>query len=183
MRELVDWGAELILVGCTTASMMCSSEQHRAALEESAGVPVLTAAGASRLACLALGARTLAVATPYGDRNNQIVADFLNSQKLRISRIAGLNLDVSAATWVAAAPTLTPQRVFEFGCTIDSPEADALYLPCTGMGSLQAIEQFEKARGKGAFSSVQAGFWASLKRLGIDGRQSGSGRLLERWDF
>jgi hypothetical protein len=28
---------------------------------------------------------------------------------------------------------------------------------------------------------VQAGFWASLRCLGIDARRGGAGRLLEHW--
>jgi maleate cis-trans isomerase len=183
MQELVDWGAELILVGCTTASMMCSGEQRRAQLEQMAGVPVVTAAAASSLACRALGADSLAVATPYGDNNNRIVADFLRSQGIRVAALEGLNLDRSVEVWKQAAPTLTPQRVFEFSQSVDRPDAGALYLPCTGMGSLEAIDMFEHATGKSAFSSVQAGFWASLRRLGINGRQAGSGRLLEQWEF
>ena len=29
--------------------------------------------------------------------------------------------------------------------------------------------------------AVQAGFWASLRRLGVDGRRTGAGRLLANW--
>jgi maleate cis-trans isomerase len=183
MRELKEWGAEVILVGCTTASMMCAGDDFTATLEAAAGVPVITAADATRQAARALGAQTLAVATPYGEPNNRIVAQFLSSQGFEIAAIAGLNLDRSLEVWRTEALQLTPQQMLEFSCTIDRPEADALYLPCTGVPSVEAIELFEQERGKSAFSSVQAGYWASLRRLGIDGRQRGYGRLIEHWDF
>jgi maleate isomerase len=183
MQQLVAAGAELILVGCTTASMMCAGDDFSPRLASLAGVPVITAAAAAREAARALGAQTLAVATPYGEGNNRIVADFLLSQGFEVAAIAGLNLDRTLEVWRNEALALTPQQMLEFACTVDRPEADAMYLPCTGVPSVEAIEMFEQERGKSAFSSVQAGYWASLHRLGIDGRQRGYGRLLEHWDF
>ena len=57
--------------------------------------------------------------------------------------------------------------------------AHGLYLPCTGMCSLEASEEFETQTRKPAFSSVQPGYWASMRQLGVDGRQPGCGRLLQ----
>ena len=45
------------------------------------------------------------------------------------------------------------------------------------------LAELEKKPGKTAISSVQAGFWAALRRIGLDGRQEGYGRLLSTWDF
>jgi maleate cis-trans isomerase len=183
MQQLVKSGAELILVGCTTASMMCAGEDFSAALTALAGVPVITAATAAQHAARALGAQTLAVATPYGEPNNRIVAHFLAAQGFEVAAIAGLNLDRTLEVWRSEALRMTPQQMLEFACTVDRPEADAMYLPCTGVPSIEALEMFEQERGKSAFSSVQAGYWASLRRLGVDGRLRGYGRLLEHWDF
>jgi maleate cis-trans isomerase len=183
IKTLTEWGADLILVGCTTASMICASEVFSAKLEAMAGVPVITAAEASHRALLALRVRAVSVATPYGMPNNRIIADFLAARGVAVAAIAGMDLDRSVPIWLAAQPSLTAEHVLEFSLSVDVEAAQALYLPCTGMGSLDAIAGFEHRAGKPAFSAVQAGYWASLRRLGIDGRQTGKGRLLEVWDF
>jgi maleate cis-trans isomerase len=183
IQELTGWGANLVLIGCTTASMTCADEAYIAKLQAIAGVPVITAASASREAINALGVRSVSVATPYGELNNRIIAEFLESIGVEVAAMQGLDLDRSVETWLTGQPTLTPQRVLDFSLSVDVEQAQALYLPCTGMSSLEAIEMFERQTGKAAFSSVQAGYWASLRRLGLDGRQSGNGRLLDLWDF
>lgn len=183
LDDLTAWGADLVLLGCTTAAMICDCPDFSAALQARAGVPIVTSATASREALQALGIRQAAVATPYGEANNAIVRDFLTESGVAIERMEGLALDASVETWVAGQATLTPHRVLDLCRTANSPSAEGLYLPCTGMVSLDAIAAFESETGKPAVSSVQAGYWASLRRLAIDGRHQGLGRLLATWDL
>ena len=179
--QLRDWGAELLLVGCTAASMRCADPASEARLARLAGVPVVTAASAARDAVAALGLQRLVVATPYGTSSNGIVSRYLASIGVEVAAIRGLDLDRSPEVWKREVPALTPQQVCDLGLSIDGPAAQALYLPCTGLASIEAIELFERRTGKPALSSVQAGFWASLRRLGVDGRRTGAGRLLANW--
>jgi arylmalonate decarboxylase len=182
VAELKAWGAQALLVGCTTASMLCADPAREAELRQLAGVPVVTAASAVRDALAALGLRRVAVATPYGARGNAVVADYLRTLGIETVAIRGLDLDRSPEVWKREAPALTPQQVVELGLSIDGPEAEALYLPCTGIGSVEAIALYEQRTGKPALSSVQAGFWATLRGLGVDGRRTGAGRLVAEWD-
>jgi maleate isomerase len=172
-----------VLVGCTTASMLCGGVEFSQALEAIAGAPVVTAAAAAREAMASLKLGTVSVATPYGALNNGIVATFLEQCGVAVAALEGLDLDRTVETWLAGQSSLTPQRVLDLCRAADRPEAQAIFLPCTGMGSLDAIDRFEAATGKPAFSSVQAGYWASLKRLGVNGRCTSAGRLLQQWDF
>mgnify|MGYP000449591900 CR=1 FL=1 len=181
--ELRGWGAEALLVGCTTASMLCADPAREAELQRLAGVPVITAASAVRAALGALGLTRLAVATPYGTRGNGVVVDYLRSIGIETVAIRGLDLDRAPEVWKREAPALTPQQVVDLGLSIDGPAAEALYLPCTGIGSVEAIDLYERRAGKPALSSVQAGFWATMRRLGIDGRQGGAGRLVAEWQL
>ena len=181
IAELRDWGAQLLLVGCTAASMRCADAQTDGRLARLAGVPVVTAASAAREAFAALGLKRVAVATPYGAASNGIVSRFLESIGVHVDAIRGLDLDRSPEVWKREVPALTPQQVCELGLSIDAAPVEALYLPCTGLASIEAIERFERRTGKPALSSVQAGFWASLRRLGVDGRRTGAGRLLANW--
>ena len=183
IRELKTCGVQAILVGCTTASMQCAGVRNQSRLEAMAGMPVVTAASASLAAAAALGLSRVSVATPYGERGNQVVSMFLESQGITVAAIEGLALDRSPEDWAASASTLPPEKLLALALRIDSAQSQGLYLPCTGIGSLDAIAMFEARTGKPAFSSVQAGFWASLRLLGCEARQSGSGRLLDTWVF
>ncbi len=181
LRDLAAWGAELTLIGCTTASMDCTDSGCQRRLEEAVGVPILSAAQAVREAITALQVRRLAVATPYGDKNNDIVSRYLHSIGVQVSAIAGLGLDVSPESWATVRGSLGRDRLYELAVSIDSADAEALYLPCTGVASLEIIDRFERMTAKPAVSSVQAGFWASLRRLRIDGSTPDAGRLVRRW--
>ena len=182
-KELKAWGAEVILIGCTTASMKCGQPEQIARMEQLAGVPLVTAAGAVREAMKALGLKSLTIATPYGDRSNGIVRNFINSCGVDVSAIAGFAYDANMTMFKEKATTLTPAEVTKFITDIDTPTADGLFMPCTGVRSVDSLARLEKERGKAAISSVSAGFWAALRRVGIDGRQEGYGRLLSTWDF
>jgi maleate cis-trans isomerase len=181
MAELRDWGAVLMLIGCTTASMKCCEPAQEARFAALAGVPVVTAAAASREAFAALQLRSLAVATPYGDSGNATVAQFLRADGMTVAAIAGLGLDRSPEVWKTEAVTLPARRVADFAAATDVPAADAMYLPCTGVGSIEAIDLFEQQQRKPAVSSVQAGYWACLRRLGIEGRRDFGGHLIRSW--
>ncbi len=182
VAELKAWGARALLVGCTTASMLCADPAREAQLQQLAGVPVVTAASAVRDALAALGLARIAVATPYGERGNGVVVDYLRTLGIETVAIRGLDLDRSPEVWKREASALTAQQVVDLGLSVDAPSAEALYLPCTGIGSVEAIDLYERRAGKPALSSVQAGFWATMRRLGIDARQPGAGRLIREWD-
>ena len=182
LHELAAWGARLVLVGCTTASMLCAGERWQARLQDIAQIPVITAAAAVDEALVALRLRSLAVATPYGEVNNRIVTQYLETRRVTVTAIRGMALDRSLEAW-RDAPAVTADQMLELGLDVDVDAAEGLYLPCTGVVSMDALEPFERRRGKPALSSVQAGFWASLRHLGVDGRRDDCGRLLRSWDF
>lgn len=178
MAALRQWGADLMLLGCTTASMSCEDTPWRAALENEAGVLLVTAAGASREAFAALGLHRLTVITPYGPVNNGIVRAFLDASGIEPVRLDGLGLDGSAERWAEAVPTLTMERVLDHALALDSADADGLYLPCTGMVSVAVVDAYEKRTGKPATSSVQASYRTMMAALGLPPSCADRGRLL-----
>lgn len=181
LADLSAWDARVVLIGCTAASMRCAAPGFVADLERLAGAPIVTAAAASRDACMALGLKSVAVATPYGPANNRIIADYLRSAGIAVAALEGLAYDASPELWKQGTSSLVPERLVDYARTIDVPQAQGMYFPCTGVASLDAIARFEQLAGKPATSSVQAGWWAALRRAGIDGRREGAGRLLAEW--
>lgn len=178
MNALRQWGADLMLLGCTTASMSCEDTPWRSALADLAGVPLVTAADASRAALPRLGLRRVAVVTPYGAVNNEIVRRFLEVSSIDVVRLEGMALDASVECWSAVVSALTPDCVLDYSLRLDGPDIDGLYLPCTGLVSVAVVENYEKRTGKAATSSVQASYWSVLNELGLESRRVYEGRLL-----
>jgi maleate cis-trans isomerase len=182
IAELKSWGMDLLLVGCTIASMACDRLGFQPDVQQMAGVPVVTAASATREAIAALGLKTLGVASPYGEANNGIIVDFLRHTGADIIAFEGLALDRSPELWQGALE-LSVRQVLESCLRVNALQVDAVYLPCASIDSLLVIEEFERLTAKIAFSSVQASFWASLRKLGVDAPQRGAGRLLSKWPW
>lgn len=183
VRELRDWGAALIFLGCTAASMTCHTDERVDALARHVAVPIITAAGAVLEALAAVRATALTVATPYGANGNRVIVNFLTSQRLSVAAIDGFEFDQSPEVWAGRVSSVPAKELLDFSVRLDTPLANALFLPCTAMDSLETIRLFEQQTGKPAVSSVQAGYWACLRRLGVDGRRIGAGELLQRWEF
>ena len=183
LQSLVDQGACAVLIGCTTATMACAGPTFIDGLSRHAQMPVIGAAGAVLDAIRALQIGSLAVATPYGEPNNQIVREFLQSNGVNVAAIRGLGFDRTPELWRQKALTLSAEDMLQFSLDTNAPDADAIYLPCTGVPSVAIMDRLEAVTGKPALSSVQAGFWAILRRVGFDGRRESGGRLLKEWDF
>ena len=177
MAALRRWGADLMLLGCTTASMSCEDTPWRRVLADLAGVPLVTAAGASRAAFAALGLHRVAVATPYGPLSNEIVRRFLEESSIEVDRLEGMGLDSTADRW-SAVPTLTADHILNYSLLFASVDIDGLYLPCTAMASVAVVNGYEKETGKVATSSVQASYWFALKELNLPLCLDACGRLL-----
>lgn len=182
IAELKSWGMDLLLVGCTVSSMACEKLGFPGEIQQLAGVPVVTAASATRDAIAALDIKTLGVASPYGEANNGVIVDFLRGTGVEIVAFEGLALDRSPELWQGAL-NFSVRQVLDSCLRVNALQADAVYLPCASIDSLLAIEEFERLTAKIAFSAVQASFWASMRRLGLDAPQRGAGRLLSKWPW
>ena len=73
---------------------------------------------------------------------------------------------------------VTPEYLLEFAKAIDRPDADAIFISCGALRTLDVIQAVEDAVGKPAICSNQAMLWHCLRLAGIDDRISGFGRLM-----
>ncbi len=74
---------------------------------------------------------------------------------------------------------VTPGCLKEFALSIDSPDADAIFVSCGGIRSLDVVEEIEEAAGKPVITSNQAMMWSCLRRAGIEDRLTGFGRIFQ----
>ena len=166
----------VILFACTSGSFVHGPGWDReliARIERAGGVPATTTSTAVLDALRAVGASRLAIATPYLHAVNELERAFFAANGFRVAAIRGLGI----ATDPEIA-RLGPEDAVRLVAATDTPEADAIFVSCTNVHVLEAIEDMEAAHGKPVVTSNQAGAWAALRMLGIDDAIPGHGRLL-----
>ncbi len=119
-----------------------------------------------------LGARKIVVGTPYLDEINTAEAEFLVAKGFHVLDIQGLNLETGIEFG-----RVTPAYWKTFAQEIDRPDADAIFLSCGGIRSLEVAEEIEDLTGKPVVTSNQAQFWSCLRRAGIEDELQGFGKI------
>ena len=171
---LPDGSLDVICYACTSGSLVIGEENVFAELRKGAPKAEPTSIITAVLNALrTLGATRVAVATPYLDEINQQEADYMAAAGFEITNIQGLNLEKDSDMI-----RVRPEFLAEFAASVDTPDADALFISCGALRSLDIIEALEQKVGKPIICSNQAMMWDVLCRAGINDRIEGYGSLL-----
>jgi maleate isomerase len=166
----------VVCYACTSGSIVIGEERVIAELERGApGRKATTLVTGVVEGLRALGARRIVVGTPYLDEINTLEAEFLAKRGFDVLDIQGLNL-----AYDVEMNRVTPAFLVKFAQAIDRPEAEAIFISCGALRTIEAIEAIETATGKPVVSSNQAMFWHCLRLAGIDDRIEGYGRLFRQ---
>lgn len=176
-RELATAEVDIVAYGCTAGSVIVPLHQLSGAMSAETGTPALVTAGAVVLALRALGVSKVAMGTPYLDFVNRREVDFLREHGITVTKYLGLELgnDQQERRCIGH---VSPQAVFRMALEIDTPDAEAIFISCANLATIDVIEAIEDALGKPVISSNTACFWACLRTLGINTSISNYGRLL-----
>ena len=171
---LPDGTLDVVSYACTSGSLVLGQEKVEALLR--AGNP--NAQPSSIIAAViraleAIGAKRLVVATPYLDEINTAERDYLVQRGFEVLDIQGLNL-AKDSDMVRVAP----QFLADMAAGLDRPEADAIFISCGALRSVDIIDDLEARTGKPVITSNQALAWDALRLAGINDRIEGFGRLL-----
>jgi maleate isomerase len=141
---------------------------------EGAEAPVVSSAGALLSGIAALGARKVAIVTPYVKPLTQQVADYLEDAGIEV--VDALSLEVPDNLAVAR---LDPDDLREHWTKLNLAGADALVLSaCVQMPSPASIQPVEDEGGLPVLSAATATTHRILTELGLEPRVPGAGRLL-----
>jgi maleate isomerase len=164
---------DVISYSCTSGSIVIGKDRVMSEIKKGApwAQPMCLVQGVLD-ALNELGAKKLVVGTPYLDEINTAEAEFLLEQGFDVLDIQGLNI---ASGWDMGL--VTPAYWAKFAKEIDQPDADAIFLSCGGIRSLEAVDEIEQATGKPVITSNQAQMWSCLRRAGIMDELQGFGRL------
>lgn len=171
---LPDGSLDVICYACTSGSLVIGEDRVFAELRKGAPNAQPTSLITGVMAALrAIGARRIAVATPYLDEINRREADYMTAAGFEIVNIQGLNLEKDSDMI-----RVRPDFIAEFAARVDRPDADALFISCGALRSIDVLDALEQKLGKRVISSNQAMMWDVLRRAGVSDRIAGYGSLL-----
>lgn len=167
---------DIISYSCTSGSIVIGEERVFDEIRKGApwAKPMCLVTGVID-ALHELGVKKLVVGTPYLDEINNAEAEFLLAKGFDVLDIQGLNLKTGTQMG-----QVTPDYWKQFALEIDQLEADAVFLSCGGIRSLEVAEDIEQIIKKPVITSNQAQFWSCLRRAGITDELKGFGQIFSR---
>jgi maleate isomerase len=180
--ELADAQPDVVASACLVAIMAQGPAYHCHAEAQITGVlqregldvPVVSSAGALLRALEAMGARRIAMVTPYLKPLTKLVADYIEDAGIEV--LDTHSLEVSDNLAVAR---LDPEDLREHWKKVDTSNADALVLSaCVQMPSLPSVQPVEDEAGLPVLSAATATVFTILSELGLRPVVPGAGRLL-----
>jgi maleate isomerase len=126
----------------------------------------VTTSGALVSALGALGARRVAIGTPYNGELTWRLADFLAEAGYEVVGGAFLGLDRDIAQ-------VDNRSVYELTRATDSPGADVVFLSCTNLRTFDVLAAAERDLGKPVLSANQVSMWAALRAAGLPAMPTG----------
>jgi maleate isomerase len=170
---LPDGQIDVACYACTSGSVVIGEERVFAELKRGAphARPTSMITAVMR-ALTAVGAQRIAIATPYVGTVNAIEQTYMEQRGFEIVNIEGLGIENDADM-----VRVTPDYLLEFAQTIDRPAADAIFISCGALRSVELIDELEARVKKPVIVSNQAMMWDCLRMAGIRDRHAGHGQL------
>ena len=167
---------ELVILAQTSASLFADDydEVVTRRMSAGAGVPAVTSAQAVGRAVRALGARRIAVVSPYSAAVNERAARYFQSKH----GLETVVLEGFGATDSYAIGQLGPENARDAFARIDRPEIEVFVVPGGNFPTMTSIAAWEQEFGKPVVTTNQASFWAMLRTLNTGDRIPTFGRLL-----
>ncbi len=168
---------DILVYGCTTGSLVKGLGYDREItekLEKATGIKAIATATAVLEALEELGARRVALATPYIEEVNRKEVEFLESQGYEVVDLKYLGIRENTTIG-----RQTPQTAYRLARSLDTSRADVVFISCTNFRTIEVVDLLEKDLGLPVFSSNTATMWLTLREMGIREHLRGYGKLLE----
>ena len=175
-QVLSERGAQAVAYGCTSGSYVLGPDGDATIIEQmrdAAGVPATTTSTAVVTAFRTLGAKSITVLSPHIDALNARLQAYLEAAGFGVAAMVGLNLSCDIE---AVEPAETRQIVES---QVDTADADAVFISCTGMRTAAIINEMEASLGKPVVTANQATIWHLARLAGVTTTTPERGRLLE----
>ena len=168
-------GVQAIGYGCTSASYVRGVGGDKdicARINGATGLPATTTSTTAVEAFRLLGVTRVAVLSPHVDELNERLGSFLERHGLDVVHMRGLNK-------LRGIEHIPQEEIYELVVQlVDRPEADGIFISCTGMRTSNILARLEDATGKPVVSALQATIWGTLRLASAPAELPGLGSLL-----
>lgn len=167
---------DVLAFACTSSSMVLGSSKVASLLNyhHRLPIPVTNPALAACEALNALGAKRIAIFSPYPMSTNQFMIEDFSSNGFEIETVGALYIDND--TIVAK---VTRESILDgIDKIMKKCQPDALFLSCTNLRVFDLIEEIEQMYSIPVVTSNQALYWHALHLLDQKPAIEGYGRLL-----
>jgi maleate cis-trans isomerase len=167
---------ELVILAQTSASLHADDYDDVVTkrMSAGAGVPAITSAQAVGRAVRALGARRIAIVSPYSPAVNDRAARYFEKRY----GLATVALEGFGATDAYAIGQLGPENARAAFARIDRPEIEVFVVPGGNFPTMPSIAAWERELKKPVVTTNQASIWAMLRAFDAADRLPTFGRLL-----
>lgn len=165
-------GVDVVGYGCAETSFLGATDVNRwigEQISERVGVPAVTTSYAMIDALAALGARRIAVCSPYPDGANDALVGFLEGHALEVVSFAAEDLvspEGRRREW-DRTNRQPPSTAVSLARQADVPTADAILISATNLRTFDVLTQLETDLGKPVISSSSALLWNMLRASGV----------------
>ncbi len=171
--DLVTIRPEVVAYACTSGSFVGGHQRQRdlvAAITEAGAPAAVTTSGALLEALGHVGARRIAVATPYDAAITDRLRVFLAEAGIEV--LHSEHLGLAGRMWAVpyAATISLVRRAATAGC-------DAVFISCTNLPTYDVIAPLEGELGVPVLTANQVTMWAALRRAGVDAVAEGQSLL------
>lgn len=173
-------GADAILIFGTSLTFYKGAAFNQKLIDDvkkATGLPTSSMSSAVVDGLREMGARRLAVATAYDDEVNDLLRTFLGESGFEVLTLKGLG--ITAITGPKQVSQADLQK-FSAGVFASAPKADALFVSCGGLRTLEILEPLEKECKVPVVSSTPHALWAGARLLRVDAKAKGFGKLIAK---
>jgi maleate cis-trans isomerase len=152
---------DLVVYGCTAAGFMLGPNRDAeiaAELSRVTGKPVVTTASAMIIALRHLGARNIALVTPYLDLVNERLQKFLVESDIAVGILASFR-----AQSVDDLAAITPAQIAALSREVMRQSCDVLFIACSQLPTRDILFDLERDLGRPAWSSIRATAWHACR--------------------
>ncbi len=175
-QKLMDCNPAALCIGLTTDAGPGGVEKlarRCAELEDTVGIPVLNASAADHEALRTVGAKKVAVVTPF---NAEIDAHVkANTEAAGFEVVAIKGTCAPSLPEICETPLNDIRAVFQ---EVSKSDCDAILQVGTALPVVAMIEELETELNKTIIACNAAVYWQTLRKIGIDDAVPGFGKLL-----
>ena len=154
---------DIVAYGCTAAGFIggpARDAEIQTKLTAITGKPVVTTASAMIEVLRHIGAKRIAVVTPYMDPVNERLRAYLQQSGIAVVRLASFKAETTdelAAITAAQITALARETM--------TPDADAMFIACSQLPTRAIMAGLEREFGKPVWSSIKATAWQAERVL------------------